>query len=128
MLILQKNTANTVVVTVTEASTIDNAKYLFEFLNVTSNTKTYCIPTNISTQKQRYDKFIITEKTNPNNLNGEIRLEHEGDYYYKIYEQSSSTNLDPTGLTMVEQGIAKILNSAQQTTIIDDSYEATQNI
>jgi hypothetical protein len=128
MLILRKNTANTVIVTVTEATTIDNAKYLFDFLNVTSNTKAYCIATNISNQKQRYDKFIITEKTNPNNLIGEIALEHEGDYYYKIYEQSSSTNLDPTGLKLVEQGIAKIYNSEQQTTIIADSYEATQNI
>lgn len=97
--------ANTVALTLTEKTTLSNAKYLFEFESVSTQQKTYCIAADTSLYPDRYNKFTITVKTNPNNLIGEIALTLGDEYIYNIYEQASTTNLNPTGLTMVETGM-----------------------
>lgn len=98
---INKGQANIIDVTVTEMTTISSPYYLIEFYSDSNKDYTYCIlPSNQSTaiQKRRFDKFTITEKTSPNNLLGEIEL-REGDYKYTIYQQSSSTNLNPSNTT-----------------------------
>jgi hypothetical protein len=111
---LTKNTANTVVVTLEENRSISNAYYLFEFKNNQTGVKSYCIPDNISTEVQRYDEFVITETSSPVALNGEVELD-EGEYTYTVYEQASSTNLNPSGLTSVEMGLCKVFDSSNNT-------------
>lgn len=95
--------------------------YLFEFQNQQSNIKSYCIqPVDSSSEQERSNRFYITEKATPDNLNGEINLV-VGDYNYKVYEQASDTNLDPTGLTMVESGICSVVDLVAEENKIYDT-------
>lgn len=105
MIVITKNSANTVVVTLEEKRTITSAYYLFKFAHDQSSSISYCIPTDTSAYTERYNKFTITDQANPAPLSGQVNL-NTGFYHYYIYEQASSTNLDPTGLTLVEQGKA----------------------
>lgn len=113
---INRNSANTLTPTCYEKTTIVNPTYLWEFYNVASKTYVYCISTDISTTVERYNEFVITEtgSTTPVPLNGEVSLV-AGDYEYTIYEQTSTTNLDPTGLNIVEQGDATSYDSTINT-------------
>lgn len=95
MINLRKSQINVVVLTLTEKTTIDNPTYLFEFKDNQTKAFTYFIAEDISEFKERFNKFSITEKTNPNNLIGEVELVLDGQYAYTVREQSSTTNLDP---------------------------------
>lgn len=110
MIRLDDNTANTVIVTVTEKATITNPVFLFEIINGTTKARNYFIAENISTQTQRYDKFIVTLTTDPDPLAGEVHLD-KGEFTYNIYEQEDDENLDPTGLSVVETGIGVVVYS-----------------
>ena len=106
MIAINKSSSNEVVVTVKEKSLLTSPSYLFEFINDSSQaTKKYCIGVETSTAWEDRSKFTITETATPNPLLGQVTL-IKGDYHYNIYEQASSTNLDPTGLTNVEEGLA----------------------
>jgi hypothetical protein len=90
---------------------------LWEFKNGT-NVGIYCISTDLATAQQieRANKFVIIEtgNTTANPLNGEVQLQ-AGSYDLKIYEQSSTTNLDPTGLDCVEDEIVTVEDSTINT-------------
>jgi hypothetical protein len=102
---IQKAQANNVFLTLTEKTTLDPVTYLFEFTNDLSKDPVYCIASDVSTEKQRYNKFVITETASPNALLGEVELELTRFYKYKVFEQAGgSINLDPTGLDVVEVG------------------------
>ena len=97
-----KSDTNLVVVTLTENSTLENPIYLFMFKNQQSLVPYYFIATDTSNYKNRYNSFLVTEKTNPNTLNGEISLGNEGFYDYEIYQ----TTLESTsGLTNAEAAV-----------------------
>lgn len=96
--------------TLVEKTTISPVYYLWEFISDSTGLNVYCKATELSTQLQRYNKFEIEETATPTALNGQVNLP-EGGYTYKIYEDSSSTNLSPTGLTVVEQGIVKCIST-----------------
>lgn len=118
MVLLNKNAINSVILTLTEKVTINNPYFLFEFTHDQTNTVSYCISTDLSIYPNRYNQFMITEKNNPNALNGEVNLIYTGYYKYKVYAQSSSTNLNPSNANeLVEQGKAFINNIAST-----DSY------
>jgi hypothetical protein len=98
--------ANTVALTLTEKTTISSAKYLFEFISVSTQQKYYCIAADTSLYTDRYNLFTITVQVGaPNALLGQLQLVLGDEYLYNIYEQASTTNLDPTGLTNVESGM-----------------------
>ena len=104
---LKKNQVNSdIVLTLTEKTTIDNPTYLFGFESDQTKESYYCICQDLATteQKVRYNLFDITEGVN-DPLNSSLVLGLQGRYHYFIYEQASTTNLDPTGLTIVERGI-----------------------
>lgn len=109
MINLQKNTVNDkVVVTVTELVTLINPFFLFEFKSDETNNLYYCISTNTSVNKPRYDLFTITDTATPNPLLGQVNLP-VGTYEYRIYEQTSSTNLNPSlSTSRCEVGQARI--------------------
>lgn len=114
MILIQKGSSNNVVVTLTEKTTILNPTYLFEFKNDQSKASQYFISADISTQKERYNEFVVTEKASPNNLLGEVSLEITGDYTYAIREQASSTNLDPElSGDIVEVGKVRVIGTAE---------------
>ena len=79
--------------------------YLFQFRNVTEKVSYYCIMADTSLYKDRYNEFVFTEGTD-NPLLGELILGAGGQYEYFVYEQTSTTNLDPTLATgLVESGL-----------------------
>ena len=108
MFIINKNTANnSLTFTGYEKGVLVNPYYLFEFTKDDTSTSFYVIGTDISTYQERFNECLITETTTPNTLIGEIELV-TGMYKYSIYEQASSTNLNPTGLTEVETGYLRV--------------------
>jgi hypothetical protein len=105
-----KDSLNILTVTVTEKSTVSNPIYLFKFVNQTSNVSYYFISSDTSQFKQRYNKFLLTEKTNANTLNGEVTLGLQGFYDYEIYQ----TNLANTsGLSSAVDAIENIVKTVE---------------
>ena len=125
MIQITQGQANIVVLTLKEKTTLTNPKYLFVFKNDQTNVESTFIATDTSSYADRYNRFTVTEKTNPNNLTGEVRLSLDGFYTYTIYEQTSSTNLNPANATgIVETG--KVQVNATPTT--DHTYTPDSNI
>jgi len=112
---IEQDIANTVVVTLTERGTA--TYYLFEFRSDTTEEVVYCIAQDTSTFPERFNKFTLTEvgSGTPVPANAEIKLSNEGQWRYYIYANSSSSNVDPTGLAMLEQGIVKVTGTISST-------------
>jgi hypothetical protein len=121
--------SNVVVLTLSEKITIASPNFLFEFINNQTQIKYYCISADLSLYPERYNKFnIIVKTTTPSPLVGEIQIPLGDEYTYNVYEQVSSTNLVPTGLTVVENGLMtydKIITSRveQESTLTRKAYE-----
>ena len=111
MLVLTKNSANTIRVSLAELSTLANPVYLIEFISDTSLISTTCIAPDTSSYPARYNEFTITEQTSPDGLLAQILLEPVGFFTYNIYEQTSATNLSPNapGTVLLETGKARVL-------------------
>ena len=119
---LKKNQVNSnITLTLTEKTTITDANYLFQFTSDQTKEDYFLICQDLATteQKKRFNLFDITEGVD-DPLNSKIILGLTGRYHYYIYEQVSDTNLDPTGLTIVERGIMT-LKGTQDSNYI--SYE-----
>jgi len=115
VLIINKNTANTQILTLSEKTTLTNAVYLFEVYNDQSLVKQYFIAANTSTNKYRYNQFVITENATQNLLNGVISLE-VGEYKYNVYEQTSTTNLNPSLATnLIDSGKMRVVTTETAT-------------
>ena len=110
MLVINKNTNNYLRVTLQEKVTISNPYYLFVFTSDITSRKVIFLQSNISIHQDRYDEFLITERsTNLDPSSGTIEFLPIGSWTYQIFEQASSSNLDPT-LTggLLETGMAKV--------------------
>jgi hypothetical protein len=131
MLNIIKDTINTIVVTLTENATTFNPIYLFKFTNQQSNVDYYFISTDTSSHIERYNKFLLTEKTNANTLTGEVTLGNEGFYDYVVYQ----TNLPNTsGLTSASEAVANIVKSVEvglvwvvPSAVVNVTYEPSSN-
>ena len=97
MIYLEKDTVNIFVLTLTEVTTIPNPYYLFEFQDEFNTTATliYWVGTDTSAYPPRFNLFTLDEPKDIDFVKGQYR--------YRVYESSVST-LDPTGLTMIEEG------------------------
>lgn len=127
MIVINKNTTNNFVATLYELSQLTDPNYLFEFESDQTKTKYYTIITDVSTNKPRYNEFNFIEGSS-DPTNGSLDLGSPGFYNYKVYEQSSSSNLDPTGLNEVEQGKLKLIDSTYQPSFNQHSVSPTTNI
>lgn len=106
MLVLTKGVTSNIVVTLTEKQLLTAPNYLFIFTGRTTNTEVKFILLNaadVSQYKQRYNKFNIS-----NTLFSTAKIEQ---YIYNIYEQTSTTNLNPQGLNLLETGIMDLKQS-----------------
>lgn len=112
-------------VTVTENSTVTNPIYLFLFQNQTTFDKYYFIATDISTFKERYNKFIVTEKANPNTLSGEVRLGYKGFYNYFIYQTNLANTSGLANATAAVPNITKTVEVGTVQVVISD-YEVEE--
>ena len=120
MITIEKNSINTVILTLTEKSTLLNPEYLFEFTS-TSNYDNIVrfIAVDTSVYKSRYNQFEITESgtTYVNLTGGTINLTPNGMWNYKVYEQvSGTTNLNISGTTGVVE-VGKVIVTGTDTTI-----------
>jgi hypothetical protein len=121
--------SNVVVLTLSEKITISSPNFLFEFINNQTQIKYYCISSDLSLYPERYNKFtIVVKTTTPSPLVGEIQIPLGDEYTYNVYEQVSSTNLVPTGLNVVENGLMtydKVITSRveQESTLTRKAYE-----
>lgn len=128
--LITKNSSNTLRPTCYEKTTIANATYLWEFKNG-KGIGVYCISTDLASAQQvvRANKFIIIEtgSTTAVPLNGEVQL-MAGDYDLKIYEQVSTTNLNPANLNCVHQDIVTVLDSTINTNKVYAGGNTTNKI
>lgn len=108
MIRLTKGQTQSVILTLTEKELLTNPNYLFVFTNRSSNTVISFVKlnnTDISLYKERFNEFSITTNTHFNTaLNGQ--------YDYQIYEQVSTSNLNPSGLNELESGIMDLVGTA----------------
>lgn len=116
MIRITKGQANTVVVTTTEKGSA--SYYLFAFQNLTTMDVEYCVAQDTSPYPQRYNTFTITETSSPTATDAEVELSLEGEYKYWIYANSSSSNIDPSGLTVLETGMCTVSGASTS----DDTY------
>lgn len=111
MQIINRSASNVLVFTLTEKVTLSSPKFLFE-LKCSQNGKLYYfIAANSSSYTYRYDKFTVTETTAAleSPTTGSINLPYIGQYEYRVWEQSSATNLNPANTTtLLETGLIEV--------------------
>lgn len=117
---ITKAQANTITVTLNELTTISSPRYLFEFKSDQTHDFTYTlVGTDLSAHQERFNQFVITEKTNPDNSAAEVELS-VGEYEYKVYQLTSVqaaaldfNNIDTSGYTCVEGAcVCRVYDSA----------------
>ena len=117
MIRLTKGETQNIILTLTEKQLLTSPNYLFIFENRSTNTDIKFVKlnnTDISAYKERYNEFSIV-------VNSYFNTSLNGQYSYSIYEQTSTTNTDPTGLNLLESGIMELTG----TTISFTEYETT---
>jgi hypothetical protein len=114
---LTKGQTQNIILTLTEKQLLTSPNYLFIFENRSTNTDIKFVKlnnTDISPYKERYNEFSIV-------VNSYFNTALNGQYTYTIYEQTSTSNLNPTGLNLLESGIMELSG----TTISFTEYETT---
>jgi hypothetical protein len=114
---LTKGQTQNIILTLTEKQLLTSPNYLFIFENRSTNTDIKFVRlnnTDISAYKDRYNEFTIV-------VNSFFNTALNGQYTYTIYEQTSTTNTNPTGLNLLETGIMEL----EGTTISFTEYETT---
>lgn len=101
MIQLTKGQTQYIYLTLTEKQTISSPNYLFIFKNRSTNTEVKFVLLNnadVSAYKERYNKFQIK-------VDREFSSKPKGQWDYSVYQQTSASKTDPTGLTLLESGI-----------------------
>lgn len=119
MIRITQDTSNLVVITTTEKGSASH--YLFQFEDLAENTSSYCVADDTSAFQERYNAFTIVDTPSPTPVDGEVDLD-KGQYKYFVYANSSASNLDPDGLTLLESGMCVVTGTVTNPT----EYENTQ--
>ena len=117
MIRLTKGQTQNIILTLTEKHTLTSPNYLFVFETRSTNTEVKFVKLNaadISAYKDRFNEFSIV-------VNSYFNTALNGRYSYSVYEQTSTTNTNPTGLNLLESGIMELSG----TTISYTKYETT---
>ena len=122
MILITRGQANTVYVTATEKMTLTSPFILFKFTSDSTKIVNTVIATNTSSYIRRYDKFVITESTTEDRLNGTLTLK-QGDWHYEIYELAVAS-LTPSG-TPIEDGVCKVTDTSISNTIVESQQDTT---
>lgn len=110
---INKNSNNRLIFTLTEKSTLTSPTFLFDFNSDVTGESVCFIAADLSSYPERFNEFIITETSGTNiYTSGTITLEPEGQWTYKVYEQTSTSNLIPQNAdnypTYLEVGIIRV--------------------
>ena len=101
MLQINKAETKTWYLTLTEKTTVSNPTYLFSLTHRLTNVAYNFILADTSSYPTRYNEFELTEGTT-------VTLD-AGEYIYKIYAQTSPTNVNPElANELVEEGMVKV--------------------
>ena len=113
--IINKASNNSFITTLYETNLVTYPYYLCVFTSDVSALSKAFICTDLSTHQERYNEFLITETSGTEILtSGTITLNPTGQWSYKIYGQSSSTNLDPNLATaLLEIGQLRVVGTEQ---------------
>lgn len=109
MIQLTKGQTQFIYLTLTEKQTISSPNYLFTFKNRSTNQEVKFVllyAADVSLFKERYNKFSIK-------VDKYFSSKPRGQWTYSVYEQTSTSNTDETGLTLLESGIMW-LNDAEE--------------
>ena len=109
MIQLTKGQTQYIYLTLTEKQTISSPNYLFTFKNRSTNQEVKFVllyAADVSLFKERYNKFSIK-------VDKYFSSKPRGQWTYSVYEQTSTSNTDETGLTLLESGIMW-LNDAEE--------------
>lgn len=120
MLLFTFGQTEEMIVTLNEKRTLSAGYYLFVFDNVTTGarvTKIFNFSEDESSYQDRYNQFPIVTSTL-------FAGQQTGHWRYFVYEQASSSNVDPTGLTEVENGILQ-LKPATEFAFVENSGATT---
>ena len=118
MLVYTKGQQSDTLVTLNESTTLTNPYYLFVFTNVSTKVE-YKTIVNRTSDTSEYPTRINIYTFNTITL---FATAQAGQFSYEIYEQESSTNLNPVGLGLVECG-KMLLNPSVN--LIQQGYEPT---
>ena len=110
MILINKNTVNNNILTLSEKTTLSNVIYLFEVINDQTKNNIYFIAQDISINKERFNEFNITDNIIETPLTGVVNFPLKGFSKYNIYEQISTTNLSPIGLNLIDKGKLKVMD------------------
>jgi hypothetical protein len=103
-MLLTISATQSVYLTLTEKQTLASPNYLFLFTQRTTNDVIAFVKlnnTDISAHKDRYNEFSLVTNTH---------FTLEGEYHYAIYEQTSTSNVNPlNATTLLETGIARVI-------------------
>lgn len=119
MLIIEKNSTNTIVATLTEKVTIVNPYYLFVCYGKSNQAVVKCLLTDVSEYTYRYNKFTFSEGT-------DITFPNKGDYTYKFYQKDAADTTIPSETYLLETGILRVVNEGQ--TITSHSVTRTTKV
>jgi len=112
MLQIARGQNNTIILTLNESKTLTNPYYLMQMVSTDSRTvKTFILASDLSGYTDRFNKFVITESSTEVLTSGTVTLKPTGIWYWKVYEQLSSTNLNVNACdnqTPLESGEAKV--------------------
>jgi|SRR6185437_135306 len=126
MITITRGTVNTIVLTLTENISISNPVFLFVFTNDQTRQAYQCIAADQSGFTYRYNEFFISETASPAPFAGGVSLPSPGDYHYAVYQQTSTSNLDPTlAERLLETGKMIVLASSSDTNNTYDSEPKT---
>lgn len=115
---IAKNTTSTLCLTLTEKVTLTAPYFLVEMRSVESNiTKTF-ISADTSQFTYRYNLLSVEEVAAgaEDAVNGKINLVSAGNYYYRVFEQTSPTNLSVANTTsLLEDGMFIVTTTTTDT-------------
>ena len=122
---IQKGIDNTVVLTLSEKSTLLSPEYLIEFTSNLAGGKTSKVVaiTDISDYVESYNKFIITESNTEDLQNSIVYLSPVGKWSYIVYEMESSSprNMNTAeAVGIVETGICEVEGVDEVRNVFDE--------
>ena len=118
MLVYTKGIQSDTVVTLNESKSLIAPYYLFVFTHTTLK-KVVSQIVNFSDDQSAYRERFNLFQFNTITL---FQNETEGQWFYEVYEQASSTNTNPTGLNLIERGKMLLKKS---TTLTQVGHEPT---
>ena len=120
---INKGAANTVVLTLTEKTTLSTPYYAFKFTNSQTQEEKIFNATDTSCDTTRFNKFVITEDSTEDLDDGTVELENPHQWYYTVYEVATATSKLTTGVEL-ESGYVYVVDTESAVT----SYTKSENI